>query len=124
MQVKILPAVPLPGGVKGARRFVKPHGVGASPTLAANLRKAGRYKLAAPVPKTGSAHTRGRSITDAFRQFQNINKRNPVKSVMRYQSQLLYRRSYKPRRAIRIHPTQRLNIAFRPARRFGSKPEL
>jgi hypothetical protein len=31
----------------------------------ANLRKAGRYKLAAPVPKTGLAHTRGRSITDA-----------------------------------------------------------
>jgi hypothetical protein len=36
MQVKFLPAVPLPGGVKVARRFVKPHGVGASPTLAAN----------------------------------------------------------------------------------------
>src|SRR5437762_13157210 len=30
--------------------------------------KAGRYKLAAPVSKTGSAQTRGRSITDAFRQ--------------------------------------------------------
>ena len=45
----------LPGGVKVARRSVKPHGVGASPTLAANLRKAGRYKLAAPVLKTGSA---------------------------------------------------------------------
>ena len=28
----------LPGGVKVARRFVKPHGVGASPTLAANFR--------------------------------------------------------------------------------------
>ena len=28
---------PLPGGVKVARRFVKPHGVGASPTLAAIL---------------------------------------------------------------------------------------
>ena len=27
----------LPGGVKVARRFVKPHGVGASPTLAANF---------------------------------------------------------------------------------------
>jgi hypothetical protein len=37
MQVEVLPAVPLPGGVKVARRFVKPHGVGASPTLAANL---------------------------------------------------------------------------------------
>src|ERR1700729_157418 len=37
MQVELLPAAPiqLPGGVKVARRFVKPHGVGASPTLAA-----------------------------------------------------------------------------------------
>ena len=38
MQVGILPAAPLPGGVKVARRFVKPHGVGASPTLAASFR--------------------------------------------------------------------------------------
>jgi hypothetical protein len=37
MQVEILPAAPLPGGVKVARRFVKPFGVGASPTLAANF---------------------------------------------------------------------------------------
>jgi hypothetical protein len=37
MQVGVLPAAPLPGGVKVARRFVKPHGVGASPTLAANI---------------------------------------------------------------------------------------
>ena len=37
MQVEFLPAAPLPGGVKVARRFVKPHGVGASPTLAANF---------------------------------------------------------------------------------------
>ena len=37
MQVRMLPAVPLPGGVKVARRFVKPHVVGASPTLAANF---------------------------------------------------------------------------------------
>ena len=77
MQVRILPAAPLPGGVKVARRFVKPHGVGASPTLAAslnaergvenilhsafsilNLGRAGRYKLAAPVSKTGSASPR------------------------------------------------------------------
>jgi hypothetical protein len=32
----ILPAAPLPGGVKVARRPVKPFGVGASPTLATN----------------------------------------------------------------------------------------
>ena len=38
MQVRILPAAPLPGGVKVARRFVKPQGVGASPTLAATVR--------------------------------------------------------------------------------------
>ena len=37
MQVEILPAAPLPGSVKVARRFVKPHGVGASPTLAASF---------------------------------------------------------------------------------------
>jgi hypothetical protein len=35
MQVGILPTAPLPGGVKVARRSVKPFGVGASPTLAA-----------------------------------------------------------------------------------------
>jgi hypothetical protein len=34
--------------------------------------KAGRYKLAAPVPKTGSGQTRGRSITDAFRHFGRV----------------------------------------------------
>ena len=55
MQVEVLPAAPLPGSVKVARRPVKPFGVGASPTLAANLWKAGRYKLAAPVSKTESA---------------------------------------------------------------------
>ena len=38
MQVGILPAAPLPGSVKVARRPVKPLGVGASPTLAANFR--------------------------------------------------------------------------------------
>ena len=37
MQVEVLPAAPLPGSVKVARRPVKPFGVGASPTLAAIL---------------------------------------------------------------------------------------
>src|SRR5260370_138774 len=46
MQVRILPAAPLPGGVKVARRFVKPHGVGASPTLAAILNAECRMKNA------------------------------------------------------------------------------
>src|SRR5580698_6439597 len=77
MQVRILPAVPqfLPGSVKVARRSVKPFGVGASPTLAANSRKAGRYKLAASVPKTESAKPGGRSVTDAFRQCLTLNRR-------------------------------------------------
>ena len=37
MQVGVLPAAPLPGDVKVARRFVKPHGAGASPALAMAL---------------------------------------------------------------------------------------
>jgi hypothetical protein len=42
-----------------------------SPLLTLHLRKAGRYKLAAPVLKTGSVSPRGRSITDAFRHFSS-----------------------------------------------------
>ena len=47
-----------------------------------------------------------------------------MKPVLRYQSQLLFRKSYKPNRGIRIRPTAKLNIVFRPARRFGVKPQL
>ena len=47
-----------------------------------------------------------------------------MKPVVRYQSQLLFRRSYKPRRPIRIRPIGKLNIVFRPAKRFGLKPQL
>ena len=46
--------------------------------------KAGRYKLAAPVLKTGSAQTRGRSITDAFRHFGHVptlNRNNQRKET-------------------------------------------
>ena len=50
MQVRILPAAPLPDSVKVARRPVKPGGVGASPTLAANFWKAGRYGGRAQAP--------------------------------------------------------------------------
>jgi hypothetical protein len=46
-----------------------------------------------------------------------------MKPVMRYQSQLLFR-SYKPKRVIRIRPTVKLNLVFRPAHRFGVKPQL
>jgi hypothetical protein len=47
-----------------------------------------------------------------------------MKPIMRYQSQLLFRRSYKPNRVMRIQPTPRLNLVFRPVNRFGSKPQL
>ena len=47
-----------------------------------------------------------------------------MKPVLRYQSQLLFRKSYKPNRTIRIRPAK-LNFIFRPVR-FGlnrkSKP--
>ena len=47
-----------------------------------------------------------------------------MKPILRYQSQLLPRRSYKPKRLIRIRPVPRLNIVFRPVNRFGVKPRL
>jgi hypothetical protein len=37
---------------------------------------------------------------------------------------LLYRKSYRPRRVIRIRPAGKLNLVFRPAHRFGVKPRL
>jgi hypothetical protein len=47
-----------------------------------------------------------------------------VKPVIRYQSQLLFRKSYKLNRVIRIRPDAKPNFVFRPMRRFGSKPQL
>jgi hypothetical protein len=47
-----------------------------------------------------------------------------MKSIVRCQSQLLFRRSYRPNRAIRIRPIERLVVAFRPVKRFGVKPQL
>jgi hypothetical protein len=47
-----------------------------------------------------------------------------MKPIVRYQSQLLFRRSYKPVRTMRIRPTEKVDIVFRPVRRFGLKPEL
>ena len=47
-----------------------------------------------------------------------------MKPVIRYQSQLLFRRSYKPNRVLRIRPTRRLSLVFRPVNRFGAKPPL
>ena len=47
-----------------------------------------------------------------------------MRFTIRYQSKLLFRRSYKPNRVLRIRPTQRLNLIFRPVNRFGAKPQL
>ncbi len=47
-----------------------------------------------------------------------------MKPVIRYQSQLLFRRSYKPTRVIRIRPAPKVGVTYRPARRFGEKPQL
>ena len=45
-----------------------------------------------------------------------------MKPVLRYQSQLLFRKSYKPNRVLRIKRAK-LNIEFRPVR-FGVKPQI
>jgi hypothetical protein len=37
-----------------------------------------------------------------------------MKPVIRYQSQLLFRRSYKPTRTLRIRPDGKRNLWFRP----------
>ena len=68
MQVQILPATPmlLPGSVKVARRPVKPGGVGASPTLAANFGRQADISWL-HLSRKQDRHRRGRSITDAFR---------------------------------------------------------
>jgi len=49
-----------------------------------------------------------------------------MRPVIRYQSQLLYRKSYKPSRVIRIRPAAKPSASFRPIRRFGlsSQQEL
>ena len=46
-----------------------------------------------------------------------------MKPVTRYQSKLLFRKSYKPKRVIRIRPGVKLNFTFRPVR-FGLKPQI
>ena len=46
-----------------------------------------------------------------------------MKTAIRYQSQLLFRKSYKPNRLIRIRPVTKLNFVFRPVR-FGMKPQI
>ena len=44
--------------------------------------------------------------------------------TIRYQSQLLIRRSFKPKRPFRMSITPKLYVVFRPAKRFGVKPQL
>lgn len=39
-----------------------------------------------------------------------------MRPVIRYQSQLLFRRSYKPTRIIRIRPATGATLTFRPTR--------
>ena len=45
-----------------------------------------------------------------------------MKPILRYQSKLLLRRSYKPNRILRFKPAN-LKIEFRPVR-FGVKPQI
>jgi hypothetical protein len=47
-----------------------------------------------------------------------------MKSIVRCQSLLLFRRRHGPNLTIRTRPIVRLNIAFRPVKRFGVKPQL
>ncbi len=46
-----------------------------------------------------------------------------MKPVLRYQSQLLLRKSYKANRVLRIKPAAKLDFVFRPVR-FGVKPQI
>ena len=45
-----------------------------------------------------------------------------MRPILRDQSQLLFRKSYKPNRIIRIRPVK-LSFSFRPVR-FGLKPQI
>jgi hypothetical protein len=45
-----------------------------------------------------------------------------MKPVIRYRSQLLFRKSYKPSRVLRIRPAK-FSFVFRPLR-FGLKPKI
>ncbi len=74
MQVELLPAAPLPGSVKVARRPVKPRGVGASPTLAANSGRQADMSWLHLSRKQGPIFGAG-SMTRAFRQFRILNER-------------------------------------------------
>jgi hypothetical protein len=54
--------------------------------------------------------------TAEIENHQPLTKGNPMRQPIRYQSQLLFRKSTKPNRVIRVRPGQRLNLVFRPSR--------
>ena len=116
MQVRTLPAAPLPDSVKVARRPVKPRGVGASPTLAANFWKAGRYKLAAPVLKTGSASPR----SEHYRRLPPTkpSTKEITMTIITYFPKWLARRfaRQRPNRAIRPQLKQRQILPTLPGK--------
>ena len=47
-----------------------------------------------------------------------------MKPIIRYRSQLLFRKSRRPTRGIRIRPGTKLSFVFRPVNRFSAKPRL
>ena len=47
-----------------------------------------------------------------------------MKPVIHYQSQLLFRKSYKPNRLIHMRHAVKLSVTFHPVQRFGVKPKL
>jgi hypothetical protein len=53
---------------------------------------------------------------DSSANYQPTTKGNPMKPIIRYQSQLLFRKSYKPNRITRILPAPKSRLTFRPTR--------
>ena len=47
-----------------------------------------------------------------------------MKPIIRYRSQLLFRKSFGPKRSIRLKPGKVIRVVFGPARGFGCKPRL
>ena len=47
-----------------------------------------------------------------------------MKITRYFQSQLLFRKSYKPNRIVRFEPARPQKIVARPATRYGAKPRL
>src|SRR2546427_3954848 len=75
-------------------------------------------------PEVGALPTPSAILAMCQHLTATINERKPMRPVIRYQSQLLYRRSYKPNHLIRIRPAAKPSATFRPMRQFGSKPQL